>query len=259
MATTATALVLPGHSEYWTRRMYDAAVAARNAGVNIADLGANEVNWQVRLQRDVAGVPTVMTVDRTLKQDALAAVRPDLATVRWAAPPLDRDPAALVGQDYSGLRTRGSMEVWSLPRWLAVGTGLRVGGLLRDVVANEADGVRPASPATPPDLQTVLLGLLTRPGYADQLVSTTYYSARSGAGVFAAGTTYWTCDLTDACPDVVAPMGTQDVVRAMTLDVLRAFATPRFGRTHPSAHAVPRDIATARAQLPPAAVGRYGV
>ena len=259
MATTATALVLPGHSEYWTRRMYDAALAARNAGVNIADLGANEVYWQARLQRDVQGIPVTMTVDRTLAQDPLAATHPDEATVRWISSPLNRDPSALIGQRYSAVRTQGSMQVWSLPRWLAVGTGLHVGALVHGVVANEADGVRPGSPATPPDLQTVLLGLLTRPGYVDQLVSTTYYSSRSGAGVFAAGTTYWTCDLTNACPDSVAPLATQDVVRAMTLDVLRGFAKPRFGRSHPSTHAVPRDMTTARAQLQPAAIGRYGV
>ncbi len=92
IATSATALVLPGHSEYWTRRMYDAALAARNAGVNIADLGANEVYWQARLQRDPQGVPLTMTVDRTLAQDPLAATHPDEATVRWSSPPLEPRP-----------------------------------------------------------------------------------------------------------------------------------------------------------------------
>ncbi len=106
-------------------------------------------------------------------------------------------------------------------------------------------------------MQTVLLGMLTGRGVADQLASTTYYSARSGAGVFAAGTTYWTCDLTDACPDQQAPTATQDAVRAMTLDVLRGFAVPRFGRTHPSVRALPNSLVAARLRLPAAAVGRY--
>jgi len=258
IATSATELVLPGHSEYWTRRMYDAVLAARNGGVNIADLGANELYWHARLDRDSFGVPTTLTVDRTLAQDPLAASHPDQATVRWHMGPLNRDGSALIGQRYSAIRARGSMQVWSAPPWLLVGTGLRPGAILDGVVANETDGVRPGSPATPPDLQTVLLGVLERHGSPDQLVSTTYYTAQSGAAVFAAGTTYWACDLTDACPDHVAPRSTQQTVRAMTLDVVRGFSRPDFGRLHPSVRAVPDDVAAARAAVAPAAVGQYG-
>ena len=258
IATSATELVLPGHSEYWTRRMYDAVLAARNVGVNLADLGANELYWQARLHRDGSGVPTTLTVDRTLAQDPLAASHPDQATVRWHMGPLNRDGSALIGERYSALRARGSMQVWSMPPWLGGGTGLRPGAILDGVVTNETDGVRPGSPATPPDLQTVLLGVLERHGYPDQLVSTTYYTAQSGAAVFAAGTTYWACDLTDACPDHVAPRSTQQTVRAMTLDVVRGFSSPEFGRQHPSVRAVPNDVAAARAAVAPAAVGQYG-
>jgi len=258
IATSATEIVLPGHSEYWTRRMYDAVLAARNGGVNLADLGANEVYWQGRLDRDSSGVPTTLTVARTLAQDPLAAAHPDQATVRWYTGPLNRDGSALIGQRYSAIRARGSMQVWSLPPWLRVGTGLRPGAILDGVVANEADGVRPGSPATPTDLQTVLLGVLERHGSPDQLVSTTYYTAQSGAAVFAAGTTYWACDLTDACPDNVAPRSTQQTVRAMTLDVIAGFLSPQFGRLNPSVRDVPRDVASARAAVTPAAVGQYG-
>ena len=51
-----TALI-GSHSEYWTKRMYDAAVVARDAGTNFAFLGANEIYWQGRIERDRSGWP----------------------------------------------------------------------------------------------------------------------------------------------------------------------------------------------------------
>src|SRR5262249_45045397 len=59
------ALVIGGHSEYWTTRMYDAATAARNAGMNIAFFGANTVYWHTRLSPD----DRTMTVYRYLNED----------------------------------------------------------------------------------------------------------------------------------------------------------------------------------------------
>ena len=65
-------VVFGGHSEYWTRREYDAMAVARNVGVNLAFLGANNLWWHTRLDtrpgsvqpdreivyRDSAGDPT---------------------------------------------------------------------------------------------------------------------------------------------------------------------------------------------------------
>ena len=42
--------VVAGHDEYWTKAMRDAWDAARDAGVNLAFMGANAAYWQVRLQ-----------------------------------------------------------------------------------------------------------------------------------------------------------------------------------------------------------------
>ncbi|MBV9915837.1 MAG: hypothetical protein JO153_04975 [Solirubrobacterales bacterium] len=36
-----------GHDEYWTKTMRDAWEAARDAGVNLAFMGANDSYWQV--------------------------------------------------------------------------------------------------------------------------------------------------------------------------------------------------------------------
>jgi hypothetical protein len=43
-------VAVAGHSEYWTRTMRDAFDTARDRGVNLAFLGANDAYWQVRLE-----------------------------------------------------------------------------------------------------------------------------------------------------------------------------------------------------------------
>src|SRR5207245_1224578 len=46
----------PGHDEYWSKEMFDAAEAARDTGVNLAFFNANAVNWQVRFEPSAVGV-----------------------------------------------------------------------------------------------------------------------------------------------------------------------------------------------------------
>ena len=132
------------------------------------------------------------------------------------------------------------------------------GDVLRGVVQNEADGVRPGSASTPPDTQVLLLGVLQRPGFRSVVVSTTYTTAPSGSAAFAAGTTYWTCELVHACPDVVIPRAGERAVQIMTLNLLTSFEVPRWGRGHPSVRRLPPAPDVLVTTLPRAAVGFYG-
>ena len=45
-----------GHDEYWSKEMYDAAEAARDAGVSLGFFGANAIYTQVRYEPSAAGV-----------------------------------------------------------------------------------------------------------------------------------------------------------------------------------------------------------
>jgi len=252
-----TEIVLPGHSEYWTRRMYDAFTAGRNGGANIADLGANEIYWQTRLSYGPSATPTSMFVARTLPQDPQAAAHPGSATVEWRSPPLRRDPAAVIGPSYAAVRVHGSVQVQSVPSWLQGIPGLATGDILRDVIANEADGARQGTPH-PDNLQIIALGVVRRTGADDKPVSITYYSTRTGGGVFAAGTTYWPCLTSAVCPDATVSTSTRTTLWAITSRVLRDFATAQWGSTHPSA---PTGVPATRglaASLPRAVVGTYG-
>ena len=250
------AVVSDGHSEYWTGRMLDAVTGARNAGVNVAFLGANDVYWRARLAAAAHG-DVRLVVYKTLTDDPVVARSPMDATVRWLQPPLNRDPSSLVGQTTTAILVRGSYVVLRDPTWLMA--GLRPGAVLRDAVGNEVDAQvvgRPYPPSEETIAAAVLGGL-----HAEHLRIATmnYYSAPSGAGVFAAGTTYWVCDLNGSCPQFTTPSSTLAAVDMITTRLLRTFAQPRAGRTDPSVPSPP-PMADGLLRLYPATpIGYYAV
>ena len=250
------ALVLGGHDEYWTTRMYDAIDAARAAGVNLAFLGANTAYWHARLESGPDGPATHLAVWRVLSQDPLAASDPAAATVKWDDPPLSRPRVSILGQGYAGIQAHGGLQVLDAPAWMVAGTRLRTGSVLAGAVGNEADGWAPSRQA-PPDDQTVLAGVLTG-SRGPVIVSTNYYTVPSGAAVFTAGTTAWSCELGPWCPYVSAPATTLTSVQVITANVLRAFSLPRAGAHRPAHRSVlpsPEQLLTRVAR---AAVGVYG-
>src|SRR5439155_25877006 len=46
-----------GHDEYWSKPMYDAFVAARDAGVNLGFFGGDPVSWRSRFEPSSSGAP----------------------------------------------------------------------------------------------------------------------------------------------------------------------------------------------------------
>lgn len=229
-------VVTGGHSEYWTRWMYDGALAARQAGVNLAFFGANAVYTAARLARSPLGPGRRVVIRRSLAGDVLAAHDPSLATVNWAAPPLNRPEAALVGQGYGYLGASGSLRVLHPASWLFAGTGVTAGEVLRNTVGGEYDQVDVSQPTTPRDVD-VLAAMPIRflSGQAG-MATTTYYVARpSRAGVFDAGTTYWPCVISGDCLHLApTPPAVRAVVARVTDNVLLAFAAGPAGLAHAS-------------------------
>jgi hypothetical protein len=64
------AILFGGHDEYWTWAMRDAAEEARDTGVNLAFLGANDAYWQVRLSEDRRTM--LSWKDRALSRDPVS-------------------------------------------------------------------------------------------------------------------------------------------------------------------------------------------
>jgi len=245
------ALVTGGHSEYWTRRMYDTLDGAVARGVNVAFLGANNVWWQTRLEADGAR----MVVYRDPHEDPASKQSPSLTTMVWGQGMLRRDIASLNGESHTAIQVVGGLRLMHPPAWLVAGTSLTDGSVLPMVVGNEADGFK-ATAHRPKELQVLGLGVLNGargPVYA----SMNYVSNASGAGIFATGSTYWPCAMIGRCPGQDVPAGASAAARALTANVIKAFSQPRAGQTHPAVPWTPGPIATVRGTLPAGALGSY--
>ncbi|WP_370369903.1 N,N-dimethylformamidase beta subunit family domain-containing protein [Catenulispora sp. GP43] len=228
-------VVTGGHSEYWTKRMYDGAVAARQAGVNIAFFGANAVYTAARLTGSPLGPDRRVVIRRSVADDPLAAHDPSLATVNWSAPPLNRPEAALIGEGYGYLGANGSLRVLHPGSWLFAGTGVTAGQVLRNTVGGEYDQVDVNQPTTPPDVDVLAAIPIRFLNGRAGMATTTYYVATSQAGVFDAGTTYWPCVMSGECLHLGAtPPAVRAVVARVTDNVLVAFAAGPAGLAHPS-------------------------
>ncbi|GAA2029707.1 hypothetical protein GCM10009839_31620 [Catenulispora yoronensis] len=233
-------VVTGGHSEYWTKRMYDGAVAARQAGVNLAFFGANGVYTAARLTGSPTGPDRRVVIRRTTVGDTVAAADPSQATVNWAEPPLSRPEASLLGQGYGYLGANGSLRVLHPGSWIFANTGVAVGQVLRNTVGGEYDQVEPNKPTTPRDID-VLAAMPMRyaNGHAG-MATTTYYVATSQAGIFDAGTTYWPCVMSGDCLHLApTPPESRQVITQMTDNILTAFAAGPAGLAHPSTPNLP--------------------
>ena len=249
-------IIIPGHAEYWTARMVHALEAARNAGVNEAWLGANDVSWQIRINRTANGQPTGVVCYRTFA-DPVAVAEPTLATVRWYQDPGPAlDAGALIGQRYTGLKMVSGLRLRTAPAWLVTGTGLHIGSLLPNVAANEVNGIATMR-GLPPNLQVIAEGVFHR---ARQLwpVDMTYYTAPSGAAVFSVGSTDWACEIDGSCADHHIPHAEAAVLQRLTANLIRALTHPGFGTTHPSTRTPPTPLAALARSLPAGQIGTAG-
>jgi hypothetical protein len=199
------AFVSAGHDEYWTRGAYDAALVARDAGVNLAFLGGNAVYWQARLEPSAAGTPDrVIVCYRDPELDPVADT--SLKTVQWRDPLLGRPEQTLIGVQYvGGLATNAPFVVSQRdPTWAYADTGfadhdqvpaedqLRPDGT-GAIVGYEADGFDPAYPPPPTTRQVLLSASPFTDNFGQPHLSNAslYKAEKSGAWVFASGTMSW--------------------------------------------------------------------
>ncbi len=176
-----------GHDEYWTSRMRTGWEAARDAGVNLAFMGADDANWQVRYED---GQRTMVAYKYL--PDPVAD--PSLTTTmfRFLNPP--RPECELMGVEFQGTVVPGSYLPYTADPGVAsdpwfAGTGLTPGSVLPGLGGYEVDAITPGChvpPLTPllsysgPPVQSNFYGA---PTHADAV----RYTACSGAEVFSAG------------------------------------------------------------------------
>jgi hypothetical protein len=232
------ALVSLGHDEYWSTRMRRGAEAARAGGVNLAFLGANAVYRHIRLEPSATG-PDRQQVNYkpwSVGDDPAWKTDPSQVTTDWRRPPLNDPESRLLGAQYECNPTHAPGVVVQPSSWLLAGTGVRAGSRLPGLVGDEYDRVQPGAPR--PGGVEVLLHSPLHCGGANvrgaSFADTTYYTARSGAGVFNAATSSWVCQLSRGCANTRRSEVTARVVRTVTVNLLRVFASGPAGQRHPS-------------------------
>jgi hypothetical protein len=228
----ARGYVSMGHDEYWTTTMRRQVIDARDAGTNLAFLGANTMYWRIRLSDGPSGANRTITGYRDdAYADPLRDDRPGEATSRFRDPPAPRPEQDLIGMQYECYPVDADYVVVS-PRWWGFrGTGLGHGDRVPGLVGPEADRVYPGA-RTPRPLQ-----ILSNTSYDCRGVTTSsqsvYYTSDSDAGVFTAGTLRWGCALVDRC-DHPLDARVSSFVGTVTDNVLREFATGPIGVRHPA-------------------------
>lgn len=227
LLTGASAVVTLSHDEYWSSAMRTAVTQARDAGVNVAFLGSNAVFRHIRFGDSAFG-PDRLEIGYKRLTDPLYPSDKAEVTVDWREPPVPRPESTLTGVFYECNPVDADMVITDASSWLFAHTPARAGLHLPHVVGPEYDRVNPGVP-TPSTIEVLTHSPVRCRGvrsYSDSA----YYTASSGAGVFASGTNWFT----RALPEAGATGVTAQVVGGELTNLLRAYAEGPAGVAHPS-------------------------
>lgn len=222
----ASGVISMGHDEYYSVKMRANLTAARDAGTNLAFLGANAVFRRIRLEPTSLGRYRLEVNYKDPTEDPVSRKHPRQTTADWPAKPSPDPESSLIGMSYACFPAAGDLVVLDASSWLLAGTGLKQGDTIPKVLGPEFDAVVDGMPAPHP-----LDVVFRSPVYCGPYTHAdgTYYSTKSGAGVFATGTMSWVVGLNGS-----RGARTRRLEEQITTNVLRAFATPQAGLAHPA-------------------------
>ncbi|MDJ0379939.1 N,N-dimethylformamidase beta subunit family domain-containing protein [Streptomyces sp. G-G2] len=233
----AVAVVSLGHDEYWSPEQRAHITAARDAGSNIAILGANCCYRRIRLEASELGPDRTVVCYKTSYEQDPGFKRGHPATVDFRTAPGADPESSLLGVIYDGYPVDAPYVVTSPGHWLFDGTGVKTTDRFPHLVGVEYDKVSTGFP-TPRPIEILAHSPVVcegRPSHQD----TAYYTVPSGAGVFATGTMRWV-EALDATGDghgggnhgLDARAGA--LTTRVTENLLRVFAAGPAGRSHPA-------------------------
>ena len=226
----ARGVVFLGHDEYWSTAMRATVTRARDRGTNLAFLGGNNVYWRVRYERPGAGGEPRRLVG--YKSGAADPVKGASTTDLWRRSPSASPEHTLVGMLYECYPAAGCLRVTRPGHPFFAGTGVKAGSVVPGLIGVEVDRAYPVR-GTPSNLEVLSHSRVScRAGhtYSDM----TYYTTRSGAGVFAAGNMQFTRPLTGPDRAKGQTDATTRFVRVVVANILRRMAAGPMGKTHPS-------------------------
>ena len=179
-----------GHDEYWSRKMFEEAVEARDDGMSIAFFSGNSVYHEIEVY------------DGTVTGAAARA---------FARKRRFEGEETLMGVK-SFATGYGDWTVTQPDHWIFEGTGIGAGEGIRGLIGFEYHG----APADIPGLEVVAAGPLLRPAETsdDPEHAAVIYPGPKGNRVFNAGTIWWSEGL--SCPPGHIPA--RHTVRPIKLD-----------------------------------------
>jgi hypothetical protein len=254
------ALLTLGHDEYWSREMRTGAEQARDGGVNLAFFGANAVFRKIRFEPSHLG-PDRHEVDyKSAREDPMNGSNNKDVTVDWRLPPVSEPESTLIGDFYDCNPVKADMIVGDPSAWVFAGTGLDKGDRLKNLVGPEFDRFDPSGPKNVQVMARSPVNCRGKSSYSDM----TYYTAPSGAGVWASGTNWWVSKLSEECSPLPSTTTTsssttttfpvtpkaakkaaicpKQAVIDMTENVLNLFGVGPAGRTQPSTASNLREL-----------------
>jgi hypothetical protein len=231
----ASALISMGHDEYWTPAERANVTAARDAGVNVAFMGANCCFRRIRLQNSPLGAQREVVCYKTsYTQDPMYGVNNAIVTNDWREPPDPNPESSMTGTYYESNPTNADYVVATPEAWMFAGTGVQKGSRFPGLIGIEYDRVNPDAPVERPIQVLSHSPLVCRDvnTYSDSA----YYTAASGAGVFNSGTMRWVgCLSWNEYQEFGVTAAVGAFVRQVTTNILLAFADG------PAAHKYPAD------------------
>jgi hypothetical protein len=229
----ASALISPGHDEYWSPPERAIVTAARNAGVNLAFLGANAMFRRTRLQPSALGPNREVVCYKTSYQlDPMYGRDNALVTSDWREPPHPDPESSVIGTLYEGYPTIADYVVLTPHAWMFKGTGVRKGTSIPVLVGVEYDRVTPGYPVERP-IQVLAHSPLTCLGVSS-FADSAYYTHTGGAGVFNTGTMRWVEAFGPPLYGWGLTKASGRFTRRVTANVLRAFADGPAAEKYPA-------------------------
>ena len=116
-----------GHDEYYSVGMRAALERARDAGTNLAFLGANAVYRRIRLEPTDLGPHRQLVNYKDPGEDPMTKKKPELTTADWPAAPKPNPQSTLTGASYACFPAAGDLMVSDPTHWLLARTGLARG------------------------------------------------------------------------------------------------------------------------------------
>ncbi len=233
LLTGASALFSLGHDEYWSPPERTNVTAARDAGVNVAFLGANCCFRRTRLAATRLGERRLIICYKTsYLQDPMYGKDNALVTSDWREPPNQDPESSLIGTLYESNPVDAAYVVATPDAWMFRGTGVSKGTRLPGLVGIEYDRVNPDSPVERP-IQILSHSPLTCRG-VNSYSDSAYYTHGGRAGVFASGTMRWVASMGGLRAFGLTPR-VAAFTRRVTANLLHAFADGPAASKYPAA------------------------